>query len=321
MYVQHVEIEGLATAGGIQGHVADTSLAILKHHKVEPAVKWVDNFVFFQVPLIELGPPTCQPHFKFDLAMILLITSPLGIPWHPISKKGHNFASSFSYVGFNWDLPEEKQLCLLAKILSTITQPSTCHNKKSIASLHGSLQHVTLIYQQGHSHLPGLSCFLSKSPNVHILHHIPSNCLNDLRWWSCTLSIPHGSCSLSPLLHHPLDIWVDTSTLVSIGVLIGSCWAAWQLVDSWMSDGRDIGWAEAVAIELAVKWLTLSGLHNISLKINCDNTCIISSFWKGRSWNPSRNKSILRISSSLAALNLSIEPSYIQSAFNKADNL
>ena len=46
-YVQCAAIEGLATAGGIQGNIADAALAILKHHEVEPAVKWVDNFIFF----------------------------------------------------------------------------------------------------------------------------------------------------------------------------------------------------------------------------------------------------------------------------------
>ena len=46
VYVQHVAIEGLAIAGSIQGNIADAALAILKHHEVEPAVKWVDDFTF-----------------------------------------------------------------------------------------------------------------------------------------------------------------------------------------------------------------------------------------------------------------------------------
>jgi len=104
VYVQHVSIEGLATASGIQGCVADTALAILKHHKVKPAVKWVDNFIFFQVPSPAMNGPCSICLFKLDLATILKITSPLGIPWHPVSKKGHDFQSSFNYAGFAWDL-------------------------------------------------------------------------------------------------------------------------------------------------------------------------------------------------------------------------
>ena len=71
MYVQHIAIEGLATTGGIQGNIADASLTILKHHKVKPAVKWVDDLVFFRVPLPCVGPPLSPPCFKFGLKKIL----------------------------------------------------------------------------------------------------------------------------------------------------------------------------------------------------------------------------------------------------------
>ena len=36
VYIQHVAIEGFATAGGILGSVADAALVILKHQEVEP---------------------------------------------------------------------------------------------------------------------------------------------------------------------------------------------------------------------------------------------------------------------------------------------
>jgi len=104
IYVQHVAIEGLATAGGIQGCIADAALEILKHHKVKLAVKWVDDFIFFWVPCPAINGPGAVLSFKFNLSTILKITSPLGIPWHPLSKKGHNFQSSFNYIGFDWDL-------------------------------------------------------------------------------------------------------------------------------------------------------------------------------------------------------------------------
>jgi len=100
VYVKHMAIEGLATAGGIQGNVADTSLAILKYCGVEVAMNWVDDFVFFRVHLLHSVGSGSAPPFKFDLSTILDITSPLGIPWHPIPKKGHDFQSTFSYVGF-----------------------------------------------------------------------------------------------------------------------------------------------------------------------------------------------------------------------------
>jgi len=99
IYMQHVTIEGLATAGGIQGNVADTTISILKFHAIKPAIKWVDNFVFFRCPVLTF-PSSAIPSYKFELQDILDATSPLGIPWDPISHKGHDFRTSFSYVGF-----------------------------------------------------------------------------------------------------------------------------------------------------------------------------------------------------------------------------
>jgi len=328
VYVQHVAIKGLATAGGIHGNVADATVAILKYHNIEPTVKWVDDFVFFPIPCLPLEPNSSLPHFNFTLNDILRITSPLGIPWHPITNKGHDFSSCFAYMGFNWNLPlhmvslpEDKCIRLLNKVHEIVFNPSMCLNIKDIASIHSSLQHVTLVYQQGCSHLPSLAHFLSKSQNPHILHHVPMTITKDLKWWSCTLSIPHGSRCLKPLPLLPLDIWVDASTSVGIGVLIDGHWAAWCLLENWDSEGRDIGWAEAVAIELAVAWLTCSGCHDACFKINCDNTSVIHSFWKGHFRNPSHNEMLLIISSSLGAANLTIEPCYVQSALNKADDL
>ena len=48
------------------------------------------------------------------------------------------------------------------------------------------------------------------------------------------------------------DVWIDASTKWGIGVVIGQEWAAWKLVIRWNKDGRDIGWAECIALELAV---------------------------------------------------------------------
>src|SRR5882724_469247 len=171
VYVQHVVIEGLATAGGIQGSIMDTTATLLKFHKIDPAIKWVDDFIFFQ-SLSEPVLCTFPPVFHYDLSTICSITEPLGIPWHPISKKGHNFQSSFTYVSFSWDIPSrcvslssEKCLPLLSKVSSFLITPPPCITRKMISSVHSSLQHITVVYLQGHSHLSPLSYFLSKFPN------------------------------------------------------------------------------------------------------------------------------------------------------------
>jgi len=125
IYVLHVTIEGLSTAGGIQGSRADATVAVLKYHAFEPTIKWVDDFMFFWTPTL-LVLPGQHPTFLYDLSTIFNITDPLGIPWNPVSKKGHDFRSSFIYVGFCWDILQG--LCLsLMRNASTFFQISlTC---------------------------------------------------------------------------------------------------------------------------------------------------------------------------------------------------
>ena len=50
IFIQNVAIEGLATAGGIQGTITDACVELLKCTGIHPVVKWVDDFVFFHSP-------------------------------------------------------------------------------------------------------------------------------------------------------------------------------------------------------------------------------------------------------------------------------
>ena len=49
IFMQHIAIKGLATAGGIPGTIVDACLMILKHHDTAPVMKWVDDF---HIPLV-----------------------------------------------------------------------------------------------------------------------------------------------------------------------------------------------------------------------------------------------------------------------------
>ena len=134
VFIQHVAIEGLATAGGIQGTVTDTCLRILAHHNIKPVAKWVDDFIFFQelalLPSSQAKPNQPSP-FQYNLSDVFAITNPLGIPWHNILKKGQDFTPHFSYVGFHWDIaaksvsvPKDKCFRALQKLTSVINTDS-----------------------------------------------------------------------------------------------------------------------------------------------------------------------------------------------------
>src|SRR5882724_12041923 len=102
-----------------------------------------------------------------------------------------------------------------------------------------------------------------------------------MAWWKAILLVSDGSCSLKPHKHIDPDIWVDASTTWGIGIVIGDRWAAWQLSVSWKKDNRDIGWAEAIALELAVLWIIQQGYSDCEIKVRGDNTSVIGAFNKG----------------------------------------
>jgi len=63
------------------------------------------------------------------------------------------------------------------------------------------------------------------------------------------------------------DIWVDASTSWHIGVVVGEHWATCKLNAGWKSEGRDISWAESVALEIAVLWVIEESLLDSEVKI------------------------------------------------------
>ena len=131
--------------------------------------------------------------------------------------------------------------------------------------------------------------------------------------------MPPACRSLLPLPLHDPDRWIDAASSWRIGLYVGGLWAAWELAPNWASSGRDIRWAEAITLEIAVLWLAKSFFHDTCIKVNCDNTNVINAFGKGRSRNTPRNDCIRHII--LAISNLSLLPNYVTSAANNANSL
>ena len=324
IYVGHVAVEGLATAGSIQGTPADALIDIFQHHGIEHVFKWVDDVVIFRVPVSPSR--SALPAFSFDLKMVFRITAPLGVPWHPIEKKGQDFASSVKYVRFLWDLdhrrvslPDKKCIKLLAKIDNFLALDSCTVSRRDCTSLHGSLQHITFIFREGRSTLPPISSFVLKFTNDFSWRHVPATVIDSVRWWNAVLLAPVGSRSLSPHRKVDPDVWVDASSSWGIGLVVGKHWAAWYLREGWKTGDRDIGWAESVALELAVLWLVTQDFADCEVAIKGDNTGVIGAFNKGRLRNVSRNATIRRMAASLVPLNITVLPVYVASAVNRAD--
>jgi len=62
IYIDHCTMEGLSSAGNIQGSPTDTLVTIFRSKSINEVLKWVDNFVFFHIPIHrQLFPPLICP--------------------------------------------------------------------------------------------------------------------------------------------------------------------------------------------------------------------------------------------------------------------
>ena len=85
---------------------------------------------------------------------------------------------------------------------------------------------------------------------------------------------------------------MDASTSWGISVFIDHQWATWKLTPGWKVDGRDIGWAESIALELAILILIDRSLVDCTITVHGDNAGVIGVFDRGRSHSIPHNDSI-----------------------------
>jgi hypothetical protein len=310
--------------------VADFVIEVLDHLDFGPGIKWVDDVAEFSFPngggtLVDgVTTPFTYP---YEIEDIMAATECLGVPWH--KEKLQPFGPLLTYLGFLWDipsksvsLPEPKRLRFKEKVDSFVGAYSNARApRKEAMSLHGSLSHIAFVYPRGRSYLPNLSSFVSSfGHNKYAPRYPPHSLLSDLRWWSQTLTVADVSRSLVP--RGPSvdpDVWVDASTSWGIGILVGDHWDAWQLIDGWKCEGRDIGWAEGVAIELAILVLELMGFRDCRILIRSDNVGVIGAYSRGRGRNFQVNASIRRAETVAMACNVSHNFIYVASEENRAD--
>jgi len=100
-----------------------------------------------------------------------------------------------------------------------------------------------------------------EQPSVQLSH----TALLDIQWWREWLSSPSPSAPGSEGVsagnfftdNCQPRIFVDASSW-GIGLIVNDHWFAWQFAQGWDTDGRDIHWAEMVAIELALRYIASS---------------------------------------------------------------
>jgi len=294
---------------------------------VGPIVKWADDLVPFRFPDGSIDPDGHPYHYAYNLDDIWSLSGPLGIPWH--ATKWSDFSFSVVYLGFVWDLPNRtvslqdlKRSKYLTKVREFLTplNTNTRIEKKLAQSLNGTLSHICFVYPHGRTYLTSISAFVAIFDSKHKPRWGPTSLKHDLTWWESILSTVGTPRSLVPRgTLRDLDIWGDASTSWGIGIHFGDQWDAWQLLPNWRTEGRDIGWAESIAVELIVRMLDAMNLENAAVLIRSDNEGVIGAYTKGRGRNFQVNHAIRRVEAIGLATNVSYVLSYVESKLNKAD--
>ncbi|GBE79380.1 hypothetical protein SCP_0205780 [Sparassis crispa] len=330
-YIDHVLPFGVSSGTGVQGEPMDAIVDILAAHGIGPSRKWVDDLINFRFPLSCTGTDSDPFRYAYGLTDIFRITTPLGVPWHQTKLSDYSYHAVYS--GFLWDierkyvsLPEEKRAKYLSKLETFLVALSRGRvSQHDAMSINGTLSHVTFVYPHGRAFLTNLCTFVASFKNRFAPRYAPHSVTSDMRWWHTTLSVPDVGRSLTsrgPL--QDVGIWVDASSSWGIGIIVEGQWSAWRWrgePGSWKSDGRDIGWAEMIAVELAVRTVEVLGHRDANVLIRGDNQGVQGAFTRGRSRNFQVNASIRRADIISMSLNILFTVRYVNTKDNLADRV
>jgi hypothetical protein len=324
IHLDHVLNFGASPSPGIFGRVADAMVKILLHRGIEAVIKWVDDFIFLRYPLRRL--PDGNYDFTYSAELIWNIADELGWPWAPV--KFVDFATSFNYIGFLWDLsakvvelPEKKKGKYLERI-STWTHRST-HTLKETETIIGTLNHVCLVVPEGRSRLVSLFKFRGGFKSNHaeeVKHMLSLGTADDMAWWRHHLQENFvGMKIICPPEPSNNKVYVDASTSWGIGLVLDGKWLAWHLEDGWQAEGREIGWAEMVAVELAIRTLITGKFRNCHIIVQSDNQGVVGALRAGRSRGTQQNMVLHEIVKLIQNHDLWISTTWIPSSDNPAD--
>jgi hypothetical protein len=75
-----------------------------------------------------------------------------------------------------------------------------------------------------------------------------------------------------------MGFWMDASSNWGIGLMCKGRWAAWKWLEGWKSECQEIGWAEGVAVKVAVRLLDTWDISNAHVLIHTDNQGVMGAY-------------------------------------------
>jgi hypothetical protein len=227
VHLDHCLNFGASPCPGMWGRIADAMVEIFHARGIRTVIKWVDDFVFFRYLS---NPANDQPpdyEYEYDETTLHSIAEPLGWPWSP--TKCFPFASTFTYIGFSWDLvnktvflPDQKKSKYLQKLEHW--RPPFMPTCKEVESLIGTFNHVNLILPNGKTHmlhLYKLQASSNHSCSRWLRHKLSQGVLDDISWWRSILQEPFvGMPVIQPPAASNNKLYVDASMTWGIGLLL-----------------------------------------------------------------------------------------------------
>ncbi|OJA18034.1 hypothetical protein AZE42_12281 [Rhizopogon vesiculosus] len=301
----------------------DMLVAIYAKAGFERVQKWVDDFLVIRLP----------DEFWTEEDFMTL-TGHCGVPWS--LEKLRHFAPTQHYIRFDWNLsaktvslPADK-LQKTKELIASWLLGRASFMAKEAASLHGKLIHVGCIFPLIRPFLRSAAIFAASFWS-HRAHLTPPTPLHmDLSWIQSLLHyLPNAIPIIDPT---PLDIgWCgDASTSFGIGVIVGNNWSVWRWAPGfWVGPNCpfDIGWAEAVAVELEMRLalhlgiISPSAAHGNHYLIRSDNIGIVTVTNKGCSRSLKTNTILKHVYQLQAENQVHLQAIYVPTCSNIADAL
>ena len=116
-----------------------------------------------------------------------------------------------------------------------------------------------------------------------------------------------------------LHAFVDASSGFGIGLVLNNAWASYKFITSFRARGRDIAWAESIAVYLMLLTFTHIKLPSTRLIIYCDNKVVVEGWRNFRSRNTFVNSVFQNYAHILQFYGWQLSLQYIPSAKNPAD--
>ncbi|GAA5911548.1 hypothetical protein JCM5296_007204, partial [Sporobolomyces johnsonii] len=338
---------GLSTSTEAWGSVADLLRDGLEREWFDFGFRlrnWVDDFaLIFERPL---GGSWAEMNTRVDERL-----KRLGLPRRtekdqPIDPDD----MTFPLIGFVWcvknktvHLLEKKRAKFLARLKPLLNQ-SMRVQLEPLERMVGSLVHLAHVVPEGKFRLRALFAFTAEFNGNYFASKHPSSAKTKVRlddryegvygellWWQELLSGASSSdgvvcsigCALTPSLPDLDAELLSDASDSGVGILVNGHWAlrrGWKGVD-----GRNIDFAEALGVELAVvallslaKGRTIRGFNVVAY---CDNMSVVDGWAAKKHANAVVNRVLRRLLQLFSAQGATLQMIYIKSEENDADEV